>query len=104
MQLIMNGTTYHLDRGAVERALIDSVKKKVDSVEQEAPPQIQFMARSAISGVMAFLGRKHPELRKPDDMDIIEHAARSVAKMVLDEWEKKPLEVRADEQDTNQPS
>lgn len=104
MKLIVNGKAYELDRAVIEKTLIETVKSKIGAIEKDAPMQISFMARSAISGVMAYLGRKHEELRKPDDMDVIEHAAHAVANMVLTEWEKHPLEVTASESNTNQSS
>lgn len=97
MRLTVNGKAFEIDRAELEENLTAQGLKKLEEVQAQAPAGLHMIVNSAISAVFAFLGRKHPELRKPDDVPAIPFAAETVARLLLDEWEKNGLTVTAKE-------
>lgn len=96
MKLFINDRGYELDKAAVEAHFITAIMAKLNDLSGEAGIQRRIV-KSAIGSVMGHLSGRYPELRRPEDMDTLEHAARSVVSLLLAEWEREPLRVRAQE-------
>lgn len=96
MNLTVNGKAYEIDRQALEKKFGEVIVDKVNGVTGELG-MFATGAKGLIGAIMGHLGNKYPDMRRPDGMDNIEHAARSVIKMIFDEWDKHGIEVEAKE-------